>query len=316
MKTLRSVTLLCLAFPLLAGAAPTAVRAVGEPGPVPQALASAEDVKRLCRALEPAERLRGEGDAVAQGEAERAHDLARDRAIVGRYQVAVAASKVPFAPYDGVTDTLSVKEPVQLPIAGGMAMLWPTEERGLAVELGAPAARKILEAQRQGRLGLELVFDLPDDATCGASPRGDRFTLAVEPVAWRWTDGDAVLARGGAGADRPLSGVTEGAKPAVHVGDAISGGADARRAVIARVGDLDACYADALKRDPALDGVLVADLAGSAPTIAADSIGDETLAACVRRALRGAGGRKATVPIRFVLQAPEAKNEGAVSGSR
>lgn len=306
MKIVHALALFCLTVPPLAGAAPPAIRAVGVPGPAPQALASAEDVKRLCRALEPAERLRGGGDAVAQGEEERSHDLARDRAIVGRYEATVVASKVPFAPYDRATDTLSVKESAQLPVAGGTAMLWPTMERGLPVELGAAEARRIVEAQRQGKLGLVLVFDLPDDATCFASLRGDRFMLAVEPVAWRWTDGDAVLAHGGAASDRPLRGVTEGAKPVVRVGDAISGGIDARRVVLAHLGDLDACYADALKRVPALDGVLVADLAGAAPTITADSVGDEALAACVRKALHDAAGRRATVPIRFVLQGPGA----------
>jgi hypothetical protein len=307
MKTILALAaVLCLAAPPRAGAAPPAVRAVGEPGREPQRLAAAEDVKRLCRALEPPERLRGEGDAVEQGEAERAHDLARDRAIVARYQVAVAAAKVPFAPYDAATGTLSVKEPAQVPIAGGTARLWPSEERGLPVEVAAVAARRIVDAQRQGRLGLVLVFDLPDDATCGASPRGDRFSLAVEPVAWRWTDGDVVLARGGAGSDRPLHGVTEGAKPVVRVGDAILGGIDARRVILAHVQELDACYAAALRRDPTLDGVLVADLAGASPEIAADSVGDEGLAGCIRQALRDAAGRRATVPIRFVLQAPEA----------
>ncbi len=295
----------------LTGASPArhpspAVRADGgDAGPAPLRLAVAADVRRLCGALEPAERLRPAGDAVDQGEAERAHDLARDRAIAGRYEVVVPAAKVAFAPYDGAAGTLSVKEAAPLPLAGGVARLWPAAERGLPVEVDAAGARRILQAQRQGRLELVLAFDLPDDAACGASARGDRFTLGVEPVAWRWTEGATVLGRGGAGAERPLLGTAQGARPVIQVGEPLSGGAEARRAVLAHASELDACYADALRRDPTLDGVIVADLAGPSPAIAADSIGDAALAACVRKVLRG-GARSAVVPIRFVLQAPGA----------
>jgi hypothetical protein len=34
--------------------------------------------------------------------------------------------------------------------------------------------------------------------------RGRRVTLGIEPVDWSWVDGEKVLARGGAGADRPV----------------------------------------------------------------------------------------------------------------
>jgi hypothetical protein len=272
----------------------------------PRALATAADVESLCAALEPAERLRAKGDAVAKGEAERQHDLARDRAITGRYEVVVPATKLPFAPYDAAEERLALTDPSQLPVAGGAARLWPTEERGLPVEADPAAARRILQAQRTGRLELRLVFDLPDDTVCGATPRAKRYTLSVEPVAWRWLDGEAVLGRGGAGADRPLYTASQGAKPRIHVGAPVSGGADARRHVLAHAYDLEACYTQALKRDPSLDGVIVAELGGATPAIAADSVGDSGLASCVRSALRGvpAEAARAAVPIRFVLEPP------------
>jgi hypothetical protein len=250
--------------------------------------------------------VRAKGDAVDQGEAERAHDLARDRATTGRYEVVVPAAKLALAPYDAAEGTLSVKEPAVLAVAGGAARLWPTEARGLPVEVDAGAARLIVQAQRQGRLELVLVFDLPDEATCGASPRGDRVALGVEPVAWRWIDGATVLGRGGAGSDRPILGAGQGALPTVQIGEAIAGGVDARRAVLSHAVELEGCYADALRRDPTLDGVIVANLAGSTPAIAADSVNDDGLAACVCQVLRGDAGTRAEVPIRFVLRAPEA----------
>ena len=64
------------------------------------------------------------------------------------------------------------------------------------------------------------------------------------------------------------------------------------------------CYAEELRRDPAIDGVVVVDL-GSPIAVAADSTGSAALTACVERALAPlAGSAVASVPIRFELVAP------------
>jgi len=307
---------------LLAAAAPagkpsTPVVSAAAPAPDRPAvrLATAEDVTRLCAVLQPSERLRGAGDAVERGEAETKHDAARDAALTERYEVVVPAAGLAFAPYDGPERRLALSEPVQVAVGDGTGRLWPTEERALPVEIDAAAARKVLDAQRAGTLSLALTFDLPDDATCGSGARGKKFTIPVEPVSWRWIDGESVLARGGAAADRPLLTAAQGARPKVDVGEPIAGPAEAKKAVLARSAALEACYAEALKRDPALDGVLVADLGGKRAAISADSVGDADLAACVQKVLgplAPAKGGKAAVPIRFELQPPvtakDAKN--------
>jgi hypothetical protein len=307
--------LLSLAVTAPAGEAPAAVVRQDDPGPdrpvVP--LAAPEDLAGLCRSLEPVERLRPGGDALERGEAEARHAAAREAAIRGRYEVRVPAGELELAPYDAAERTLSLREPVQLPVAEGTARLWPTEERGLAVAADPAAVRRVLDAKARGTLALALVFDLPEEATCGTGARGKRFTVPIEPVAWRWVDGDAALAAGGAAGDRPVVTAAQGARPRVEVGEPIAGPADARKAVLARGADLEACYAEALKRAPALDGVLVADFGGPRATIAADSVGDADLAACVQRAiapLAPAAGGRAAVPVRFELGPP------AEAGSR
>lgn len=269
-------------------------------------LAAPDDLSRLCAALDPTERLRPKGDAVARGEAEARQDEAHAAAVVGRYEVVVPGAGLAFAPYDGPERRLSLVEPVQLPLAGGAARLWPTEERALAVEVDAAGARRIIDAQRAGRLSLALVFDLSDDAACGRGARGKKLTLPVEPVAWRWLDGDAVLAHGGAAVDRPLLTLAQGATPRVDVGEPIFGPPEAKKAVLARAAELETCYARALERDPGADGVLVADLGGQRPAISADSVGDPELASCVAKVLAPltpAQG-KLSVPLRFELEAP------------
>lgn len=286
---------------------PVAVRADAEgPDRPVTRLGTAADLARLCAALDPTERLRPKGDAVARGEAETRQDADHDAAVAARYEVVVPAAGLAFAPYDGPERRLALVEPVQLAVAGGTARLWPTEERSLAAEVDAAGARRVIDAQRAGRLSLALVFDLSDDASCGRGDRGKKLVLPVEPVAWRWLDGETVLAHGGAAVDRPLLTAAQGAKPRVDVGEPIAGPPDAKKAVLARSVDLEACYAEALQRDPGADGVLVADLGGQRPAISADSVGDPDLAACVARVLAPLApsqGRLA-VPIRFELDPP------------
>jgi hypothetical protein len=264
---------------------------------------------RLCAALPPAARLRPTGDAVDQGEAEAKHEEARDAALRERYEVVVPGAGLAFAPYDGPERRLALSEPVQIAVGEETARLWPTEDRSLPVDVDAATARTVLAAQRKGTLTLALTFDLPDDVTCGSGARGKKFTIPVEPLAWRWEDGTIVLARGGAGVDRPVLTAAQGARPRVDVGDPLAGPADAKKAVLARATELEACYAEALKRDPGIDGVLVADIGGQRAAISADSVGDADLAACVQKVLGSlapAQGGKVAVPIRFELEPPGA----------
>jgi hypothetical protein len=288
-------------------AQPDVRRADPGPGPALVHLDAPERLAELCRSLEPAERLRPTGDPLEQGEAGMRHAAAREAALRERYEVLVPAATTAFAPYDSGERRLSLQEPVQLSLWEGAVRLWPTEERALPVGAEPAAVRRIVEARKKGTLALALVFDLPEDATCGTGARGTTHTIPVEPVSWRWIDGDAVVAAGGAAADRPTVSVADGARPQVSVGEPIAGSSDAKRAVLERAADLEACYAEALKRDPTIDGVLVAEFGGGPTSVAADSVGDAELAGCVQRVVgtlaSGPGGR-AAVPIRFELAGP------------
>jgi hypothetical protein len=291
---------------LLLAAAPSEppIRAEGAASPVPVvALAGAEDVVALCRRLVPTERLRPSGDAVDQGEVEADHEAARDQAVSGRYELVLPAEKLAFTPYDRSAQRLSVAEPATVRLSPA-AVIYATDEGGLPVQVNATLARKILAARAARRLSLRLVFDLPDEAVCGADRRGLHFTLGLEPVEWSWTDGDEVLATGSVAADRPAAGLGAGARATVEVGTPIAGPAAARKVVLARQADLVACYAEALRGSPSLDGVVVVSL-GPRVAVSADSTGSPDLARCVERALGAlAGASPASVPIRFELALP------------
>ncbi len=300
-----------LALVLAAGPDRAAVKLEAAPDLPVQNLAGAPDVVSLCSRLVPAERLRPRGDVVEQGEARSRQETDRDRSLGARYRIAIPAGQVAFAPYDGPEQRLEVSEPATFRLEGGTVVLTATDPRGLPVQVSAEQARKILAARSAGRLGLQLVFDLPDDAICMADRRGKRTTVPVEPVEWTWVDGATALARGGVAGDRPAVGTAAGARPSVEVGDPIAGPTGARTAVAARGADLVACYADELKRDPDIDGVVVVDL-GRQIGVAADSTGSSTLTACIEKALAPlAGSATASVPIRFELVAPGATATGA-----
>ncbi len=291
---------------LLLSAQPTraSIHLDGPAGIPVEQLAGAPGVVSLCKRLVPAERLRQGGDAVDQGDAWSKQESDRDRSLTVRYQVTVPSTRLAFAPYDGREQRLQVAEPATLKLDGGAVVLVATEERGLGVHVSTGVARRILAARSAGRLGLQLVFDLPDDAICMVDRRGKRYTLGVEPVEWSWRDGDAVLAWGGVAGDRPAVNLAAGAEPSVDVEQPVAGPPDAGRAVAARRADLVSCYAEELRRDPAVDGVVVVDL-GRQVAVAADSTGSASLTACVERALAPlAGSAVASVPIRFELVAP------------
>lgn len=301
------MTPVLLAALVLAADPPIRAEETAAPAPV-LALSGSDDLVALCHRLVPTERLRPKGDAVAQGEEEAEHETARDQAIAGRYALVLPADKLAFTPYDRPAQRLSVVEPATLRVSP-VATIYATDARGLPVHVNGPLARRILSAQEARRLSLRLVFDLPDDAVCGTDRRGLRFTLGVEPVEWSWTEGEEVLATGNVAADRPAAGLTAGARATVEVGTPLAGPAAARKAVLARQADLVACYADALRQSPALDGVVVVDL-GPRVAVSADSTGSPELARCVERALGAlAGGGWASVPIRFELALPRSDAE-------
>ena len=178
-------------------------------------------------------------------------------------------------------------------------------------------AQRIVQAASGGALTLVVTFHLPEDgedASC-AHPNGStRYTLGIEPYAWEYREGDQVLARGGAGGEKPLVTVTSGAIPSVAVASPpVAGGDGLRQAAEARRGDLEGCYRRALQRDPGLDGSVVADLdlaAGGQPRsvrVAADSVQDEAMVSCVHDVLaatRFPSGGRAQIPIEFSLRPP------------
>ncbi len=285
-------------------------------------LETARDVAALCAALVPSERARFRGDAVARGDAEAAHDRARSAALARRYRVTVPGQALAFAPYDPDEEALALSPRAVLTGAGGAVRIWAADD-DLSVAVPADRARRIVDAQRERRLALSIVFDLPGDdggSPCAHAAGARQYVLAIDPVSWQYRAAGVVLARGGEGADRPLVSAAEGARPRVEVGVPVGEAAApaVREAVTARGSAMAACYATALKRDPAIDGTLVIEVqldaqGGKATSsrVAADSVQDEglALAGCVRDAVagapfpRGRGGR-VSIPIQFTLEPP------------
>ena len=184
-----------------------------------------------------------------------------------------------------------------------------------------------MQAAGRRQLALALTFNLPEDddeVMCAHRNGSSSWSLGVEPVAWEYLQGGEVLLRGGEGADRPTVTAAQGALARVEVSDPVGGGGPGvRSAVEARAQDLEVCYQQALKSNPALDGSLVADIelaSGGAPRevrVAVDSLQDEALSTCVRGVLARTtfprGEARAAIPIHFRLEEPAASG-GSGSG--
>ncbi len=323
---------LALALALAAPQAQPAIVAETSPrtaAPVAaQPLESPSQVRALCEALNPSERLIRKGDVVAQARAEAEHDARRDVALSGRYRVGISADRLRFADYDPGEEQLALSKRAVLAAAGGTLRIWPVEDGGLPVTVDVAAAQRIMEAAARKTLALTIAFTLPDDddeVAC-VHPNGSRrYALGIEPVGWEYVDGEQVLARGGEGADRPIVTAAEGARPRIRVSDPLGGGGrELRSAVEAREKDLEGCYQRALQQNPGLDGSLVAEVefgrGASRVRIAADSVQDEAMTACVTGVIsrvefpRGQEVR-ADLPIHFILEPPPAES-GSGAGSK
>jgi hypothetical protein len=254
----------------------------GAAGPEPVLLKSPADAARLCRALQPAG---GEG-AEAQGQA-------REEAAGRRYRVVVSGDGLDFEPWDEAAG-LGLSPRAVLLAAGRSLRLWMPDGDDLAVKVPRAAAQRIFQAKARGRLSLRLTFEIPageaGETPCTQAPAGKSWVLAVEPVSWEYRAGGEVLARGGEAAEESSASVAEGARPRLAVGEAVGAAASpaVRAALQAAIPDLTACYREALGRNPRLDGALVVEISLSGKAgpprsarIAADSMGDEGLAACV-----------------------------------
>lgn len=310
---------LALALWLLAAPGPAVIQAPAEEDRTPLALETAEDVRRLCQALEFPERASRRERGPARAQAEVRQDERRGRALGRRYRAEVSGRGLAFD-YDDDGKRLLLTERAQLVAAGGSLRVWATEDPEMPAPADPALARRVAAAARNGEATLRLVFALPEDeevAVCAHAAGARQYTLAVEPVSWAYRVGERVLARGGEEPERREA--APGARPRVAVGPPIGGdGAAVRRAVEERAGDLAACYARARRERPALDGTLALELdldpaGGPARNarVAMDSVHDEGLSGCALAAVRkvrfrrGPGGR-VQVPLHFTLEEPAA----------
>lgn len=255
-------------------------------GPPPVDVEKAADAARLCRALQPVERV------APASKAEQAR--ARDEAVGRRYRVTVSGDGLDFKPWqEGAGLALSPR--AVLVGAERSLRLWIPDDDDLAVKLSRAAAQRIFQAKSRGRLALRLVVGIPSgesgEAPCMRAGAPGSWILAVEPVSWEYLAGEEVLARGGEGGEMALTTAAERAQPRVEVGEAVGEAASplVRSALRGSRAELAACYREALSRNPRLDGTLVVELSlgGKAgpprsARIAADSVQDEALAACVQ----------------------------------
>jgi len=308
------------ALALLLALCPAAGAAQDEGRPV--RVATPEEARRLCAALQLPERVGSTEDPDAreriEGRQERRRQAARER----QYLAEVEGRGLQLA-WDGEARRLAVTERAALVAAGGALRLWLVDEARLPVEAGEALARRIHDAQRDGELRVRLAFGISADdelSFCSRPTGAGQRTLGVVPVAWWYLAGDVELARGGDPASlRPPARAAKGkgtppaAEARVALGDPVGAadGAAVKRALQASLPALRACYrkARAARRD--LEGTLAIevelDAAGGPPRAARaslDAVMDEGLKRCALQAVSAARfpagpASRVQVPLRF-----------------
>src|SRR6266511_451158 len=92
---------------------------VSAPAASPQVLESPAQVRAMCEALTPSERVLAKGDVVERARFEAVHDSRREVALDARYRVQIAADRLRFAEYDPDEKLLVLSDRAFLAAASG-----------------------------------------------------------------------------------------------------------------------------------------------------------------------------------------------------
>ena len=297
-------------FFVLAGTLGLAARAAtpaqpAQPAKAPSdlvGLSTPDEVKAVCLATRPPERLLFTGDAVARAKAKEEYVAARRAALQRLYLVRVRADGFTLGDYDagGQTLPLDLSRPMHA-LDGALTLAFAAAEP-LLVPLSLPAATAAAGSKSAGTARLDAYFELDDGvgAVCSGSAAAGVFTLAAVPVAFELKDGTGqLLGRVEtplADRHRAVLGGYSGTPAAVVGPVTVQGDQTDAKAIAQR---LDAvtepvrrCYVERLLAKPDAGGTVVlgVDVAATGQVdsvdFTADALHDDALHKCVDQAVR------------------------------
>jgi hypothetical protein len=261
--------------------------------PVP--LGGPDEVRALCRALRPVERVRFDGDPEARERQQR--DFVRERERLASQDRSIELDWSGFvvarwSREDG-TVTLDAERPFRA--MNGALALFDLDRDQIRLQAVEGAEDALARGLARGSLTLALAFRPAEaEATPCTISRTDSFAFAVDLLSAELREGDRVLARAQEDGFEPM--VTAGGAPRVEIRasnppDCADCAEEVLAGIVGRGEAITACYRQALERSPSLDGTLVLAVETAeggrlaVRTVVADAIQDEVVLGCIRKAI-------------------------------
>ncbi len=271
--------------PLAAAAQPTAAAV----------LKGEEDVRTLCLALRPVERVTFTGDAAERAKAKQAFEQERERLLRAEFAVELPWGGFTVSEWDPVEKVATVAAERPFRAAGGALTFFDPDRDDLPLGAVEGAEDALQTALAKGQAVLAVTFKPAEEE---GSPcvigKAKTYSLVVDLTSAELRVGGKALARaaGDGFESRPGGGGTPTVvlKPAPAQDCEKCSNAVALSAQSAHA-SVEKCYAEALAKEPGLDGSLVLGLAVGndgkvqVESVALDSVQNAGVVACIKRAL-------------------------------
>lgn len=244
----------------------------------------------LCADLARVPKVAGTVDrAIAESE----HKAVRKEAFQRRFSLTLAPGQFAFREADTETRTLTLDAQRPFRLFGGTAVLHIHETED--IDLQAPEGKPLPPSTLPTKLAITFRPSAEADEACRVGKSQDR-AVAIELLTARLLGPQGELLA--ELIDENAETTVADGKPVVSAQPSLIDGAPALGPAVdqrlaGKVPALDACYAEGIARDPALDGALVYGFelqpGGKVEglTLLADSVQDDKVAACATSALRG-----------------------------
>jgi hypothetical protein len=275
-------------------------------GAEPAALKGEADVRNLCLGLRPLERVTFAGHPAQRAQAKQDFEKERERLLQTEFAVELPWGGFTVSEWDPAEKVATVAAERPFRAAGGALVFFDPDRD--AIDLGAleGAEDALQTALAKGQVSLAVTFRLAEEegSPC-VSGKAKTYTLAVDLISAELRMAGKALARALGEGFEPRTGAA--AVPSVVLKPAPAQDCEkcsdeVARSAMAVKPLVEKCYAEALAKQPGLDGSLVLGLAAGkdgkvqVESVVLDSVQNAEVVACVKKAMGAAraparGGR-------------------------
>lgn len=263
--------------------------------PSASVLKSEEEVRSLCLALRPVERVTFTGNPAERAKAKQEFEQERERLLRAEFAVELPWGGFTVSEWDPAEKVATVAAERPFRAAGGALLFFDPDRDDIQLGALEGAADALQTALAKGQAVLAVTFRPAEEegSPCVIS-KAKTYSLAVDLTSAVLKAGGKPLAKAAGDGYEPRSGA--GGAPAVVLKPAPAGDCAKCSDEVALSAQsarplIEKCYAEALTREPGLDGSLVLGLSVGkdgkvqVDAVALDSVQNADVVACVKRAV-------------------------------